>query len=227
MQQAEDGVPGEELRDVMMQFESLGSNCEFGIAQRFYKAEPIGLLRWAFAKLPDVLSGLESRFDGIGQADSIVIKRTPRKEYMVEEARFHYLYHSFVFEHEMSEEDLRKRETRRLAYLGGKLIEDLEAGEKIFVIKRNQPIERPEAKKLLRRLRTFNPGNRLLWVTLPTPRDDAGTVRWADDGLMRGFLSRFADPLRVMHTTPSEEWGVICRKALALCAGPAAGSDAA
>src|SRR5579885_2880091 len=50
---------------LMMRFESLGENCEFGLAQRRCGAEPLGLLRFASAPLEKLLAGLEGRFEGM------------------------------------------------------------------------------------------------------------------------------------------------------------------
>ena len=35
------------LNEMLLEFESLGDNCEFGLVQRHFGAEPISLLRFA------------------------------------------------------------------------------------------------------------------------------------------------------------------------------------
>ncbi len=40
------------LQDLMLQFESLGQNCEFGLVQRRAGADPLGLLRFDSAPCP-------------------------------------------------------------------------------------------------------------------------------------------------------------------------------
>jgi hypothetical protein len=48
-------------------FESLGEDCELGLAQRHYRTElPLTLLRWAGTTHDKLLHGLRSRFDGLG-----------------------------------------------------------------------------------------------------------------------------------------------------------------
>src|SRR4029077_19430059 len=69
---------------LMMRFESLGENCEFGLAQRRCGAEPLGLLRFASAPLPVLLAGLRGRFEGMGDPEQIDIQvSTNRQEYLV------------------------------------------------------------------------------------------------------------------------------------------------
>src|SRR5260221_3025006 len=62
------------LDQLMMQFESLGENCEFGLVQRRCGAEPLGLLRFASAPLPVLLAGLRARFEGLGDPGEIDIQ---------------------------------------------------------------------------------------------------------------------------------------------------------
>ena len=52
-------------RDLVLQFESLGDNCEFGLVQRKAGAEPLGLLRFSSAPLPRLVRALRERFDGL------------------------------------------------------------------------------------------------------------------------------------------------------------------
>jgi tetratricopeptide (TPR) repeat protein len=48
--------------DILLKFESLGENCEFGLVQRHYGAEPLGLLRWMGAEPDQLCLALEAGF---------------------------------------------------------------------------------------------------------------------------------------------------------------------
>lgn len=123
------------LGELMMRFESLGENCEFGLAQRRCGTEPLGLLRFASAPLPVLLAGLKARFDGIGDPDQIEIRVSGNhQEYLVIDRRFGFLYHPWVLVGEADPEDIRRREEKRLPFLKRKLIEDLTEARKISSI---------------------------------------------------------------------------------------------
>src|ERR1700761_1738697 len=62
--------------DVALRFESLGGTghgCEFGLFQRHFGAEPLGLLRWADTPVDLLIKALESRFEGVGAPDNTIL----------------------------------------------------------------------------------------------------------------------------------------------------------
>jgi hypothetical protein len=198
-------------RDLMLQFESLGQNCEFGIVQRAHKAEPLGLLRWASISLPNLIKGLNAKFEGLGAPEAVKIRLT-NGEYMADETRYKITYHTFAREGEATPEALHEREYKRLRYLADKLIQDLEEAEKIFVYKKDEPLSNDQVRQLHVTLRTFGP-NTLLWVATMDASHDAGTVEWLGEGLLVGRVARFADPDRVPSTTSVESWTTVCANA--------------
>ena len=52
-------------RDVMLQFCSLGDNCDFAAAQRAYQAEPLDLFRWARTPFVSLIRLLDNDFNGL------------------------------------------------------------------------------------------------------------------------------------------------------------------
>jgi hypothetical protein len=81
------------LGELMMCFESIGENCEFGLVQRRCGAEPLGLFRFASAPLPKLLAGLEARFEGLSDPDNLEVQLSPnQREYMVHDRKFQLLY---------------------------------------------------------------------------------------------------------------------------------------
>ncbi len=51
--------------ELVLQFESLGDNCELGLVQRKLGAEPLGMFRFAGAPLGHLLCAMRSRFEGM------------------------------------------------------------------------------------------------------------------------------------------------------------------
>ena len=213
-----ESLPAEQL---MMRFESLGENCEFGLAQRRCGAEPLGLLRFASAPLPALLSGLRGRFEGMGEPDRIEIQVSEnQQEYLVVDKCFGFLYHPWVLVGEAEPEDIRRREAKRLPFLRRKLIEDLEEGNKIFVYRGMHRLPQPLVLRLVAALRAYGPTT-LLWVEQEEPEHPAGTVERVATGLLKGYIDRFA-PAENAHALSLDCWVTICRSALKLAEAPAA-----
>jgi len=124
-------------RALVMCFESLGGSghgCEFGLFQRHFDAEPLGLLRWADLSQDLLIKALETRFEGVGLPENtIVFQPDHSDEWWTRDSRFWMAMRSFVKVAEVDQERMTKQVCRRLQFLRQKLIEDLEAGEKIFV----------------------------------------------------------------------------------------------
>jgi hypothetical protein len=208
------------LRSLMMRFESLGENCEFGLVQRRCGAEPLGLFRFASTPLRNLMAALKARLDGLTDADNFDVELSENgREYMVADRRFGFRYHAWVMAGEMTPEQIRHREARRLPLLVRKLIEDLEHGEKIFVYHGMERVTLEQATALAAILRGFGPGS-LLWIELANDDHPAGSVSWAAPGLLKGYMDRLA-PAEDAHDLSLECWITICRGALLLCEGRA------
>jgi len=203
------------LADLMIRFESLGENCEFGLVQRKAGAEPLGLLRFSSTPLPKLLAALRARFEGLGRADTIKVELgVGGREYMILDKTFGLYYHAWVLVGERPAEDVHRREIRRLPYLVRKLIEDLTEGEKIFVYRSMTPISTAQAMKLVEAIQAYGPAT-LLWMDLSDPGHPPGSVEWLAPGLMRGRMDRFA-PGSNAHDFSFGCWEMVCRAALAL-----------
>ena len=180
------------LDQLMMRFESLGENCEFGLAQRRCGAEPLGLLRFASAPLPVLLAGLKVRFEGVGDPDQIEIRVSGNsQEYLVSDRRYGFLYHPWVLVGEADPEDIRRREEKRLPFLKRKLVDDLSEARKIFVYRGMRRLPQPLVLRLVAAMREYGPTT-LLWVELQDDDHPAGTVEPMTAGLLKGYIDRFA-----------------------------------
>ena len=210
------GRTGLTLAELVARFESIGDNCEFGLVQRRCDTEPLGLLRFSGTSSHDIVRGIELEFDGIGDPADITprLEGEGKKEFMIHERKYGLVYHTFVYEGERSIELMRQQEATRLKFLRRKFIEELDAGEKIFVFKRGQPIGEPEILPLFLALNREQP-NTLLWVVPEEPDRPSGTVEVLMNGLLKAYIDRFA-PGDNAHDFSFEAWVRICAHAYLL-----------
>ena len=200
------------LSELMLRFESLGENCEFGLVQRRCGAEPLGLFRFASAPLPKLIAALDARFEGLSEPANLEVQLSPNgREYLVTDKRFQLLYHAWVMAGEMTAEEVHRREVRRLPLLIRKLSEDLSQAEKIFVFHGMEPLSSEQAGELLARLRAYG-ANTLLWVELADAEHRPGTIELCGDGLLKGYIDRFA-PGENAHDLSLDCWVELCRDA--------------
>jgi hypothetical protein len=207
--------PAEEPARLMLRFESLGENCEFGLVQRRCGAEPLGLLRFASAPLPPLLAALHARFDGLGAPETLGVELSPNgREYMIRDSAFGFHWHAWVLAGEKTPDEIRDREARRVPFLIRKLTEDLEAGEKLFVYHGIDPLSGAHARALTRALRLYGRPT-LFWVELADQAHPSGTVEWISEGLLKGYIDRFA-PSADAHDFATDSWIALCRQAHAM-----------
>jgi hypothetical protein len=102
------------LDELMMEFENLGDNCEFGLVQRNAKSEPLSLLRFASffvpieCRLENLVSALDRNFEGLGAPETINLSAEgPNLEFIVNETAYNLLYHTFRHEGEIEANALR------------------------------------------------------------------------------------------------------------------------
>ena len=200
------------LRELVMNFENIGENCEFGLVQRRCEAEPLGLLRFSSTPLRRLVNALNARFEDIGRPDLVEVRVSPNgSEYMVLDKKFGFLYHPWVLMGEATPEEIHKRECRRLPFLARKLVEELETADKIFVYKGMRPLADKDVVRLLTATQEYG-ATTLLWVELQDAQHAAGTVEQIESNLYKGYIDRFA-PGENAHDLSLEVWLTICRNA--------------
>jgi hypothetical protein len=175
------GLAPEEL---ILRFEGLGHDCEFGIIQRYLGAEPLSLLRFTGMTTPDLVDGLVARFEGVGTADAmgLFLDDRPEPEFRVHERRYNLFYSSGRSPAEITRAALLAEQQRRFSLLQRKFLEDLRQGEKLYVVSRGESMTEPEALAIFCAL-NLEGSNTLLW-TVHGDADQTGRV----DALMPGFL---------------------------------------
>ncbi|HXQ53712.1 MAG TPA: tetratricopeptide repeat protein [Stellaceae bacterium] len=216
--------PRAELRDMLMRFESLGGRglgCEFGIFQREFAAEPLGLLRWADMPYEGIVAVLESRFAGVGLPENtelFINRENSRPEYTTRDRRGFMYQRCFIYEDEIAFERMWKQSLRRLVFLKDKLIADLEAGAKLFVWRQTERnLTESELDRLHRAVRSYGDAM-LLYVRYEEEDHPNGTVELAKPGLMVGYIDRFkiSPTGQLSARPPTASWLALCRKADAL-----------
>lgn len=119
--------------DLFMRFESLGGDCLFGIVQRHFGANPLGLLRFTATSAADLVSALAGRLDGIGEPANTEIS-VGNGQYLTIDRQYRMTMLTFVKSEDVTDIDRQTEKfLKRLRFLRDKLLEDLEAGEKTFV----------------------------------------------------------------------------------------------
>jgi hypothetical protein len=206
---------GHDALELLLNFESLGHNCEFGIIQRHCGAEPLGLLRFVGITLPDLLRGLDCGFADVGHDRWLRVYLHPsaRPEFLVCDVRHNFSFHSFRYEDETTAELVRAEQGQQLRFFHRKFMEVLETGERLFVFQRPGQILPSQMLPLLTMLRQYGP-NALLYVT-EGGEHPPGTVEQIGHGLYHGFISRMA-PLEDVGAGDLRAWLSICVNAFAV-----------
>ncbi len=199
-------------KDLMLRFESLGENCEFGLVQRHAGAEPLGLLRFASAPLPNLLSALAAGFAGMGIPGSVTVTlRGDGQEFMVHDDVYGILYHTGTGAGS-DPARIAARETQRMRFLVDKLLGDLGTGDKIFVFHPGKDVNQRAANLLATAMAQFGAAP-LLWVKPATAAFPCGTVERVSETMFIGHLGRFA-PADNAHDFDYGAWRRLCRTCL-------------
>ena len=161
-----------QIRTVLNRFESLGYNCEFGLVQRHFAVEGIGLLRWGsfWDGLPGLIRAVSGKFAGVGDFVSVY---PHGREFISLDETYRLVFHTNQQVGAVEPAQLIKNERIRIAYLAEKLIEDIETGAKIFVYKSSQDVSPDRARATRRCLAD----DRAILVVLDHPGILSGTGR--------------------------------------------------
>jgi tetratricopeptide (TPR) repeat protein len=194
--------------ELMMSFDVLGDRCEFGLVQRHFGAEPLSLLRWSQIAPDALVALLSSRFDGVGSEEHAYVT-VIGDEYFAGDRRYFFM-HTFTRVHEMTEARMLKTATTRMRFLKNKLLEDLDAGDKIFVYKRHgAEISAAEERAIAEAMTLHYPKASLLLVRKADDPKNAGTVENRGPRVYAGFLDKIdLGPRHISYAV----WNTICRR---------------
>ena len=118
---------------LVMSFESLGDNCEFGLVQRLIGQERLSFLR--YAGVGDIFALARGIADGLRVFDApdCVDISQHGNEWIATVPSLHLVFHTGRSVESISRDRIREEETRKLAFMAQKFIDDCETAEKIFV----------------------------------------------------------------------------------------------
>jgi hypothetical protein len=218
-------------RELVMQFESLGGagyGCEFGMFQRSLDGVPVGLLGWTDLDHITLTDVLNARLAGLGDpANTEVVVPYPDgdAEYWARDLRNGLAVRCFMRAEVNKRDDQMAQVCRRLRYLRQKLIEDLAAGNKLFVFKSlSYNLTAQELDRLRRAVGSYGATTTLLYVCAADAEHPSGTARLIVPGLIGGHIAHTAacDASEALPAT--EHWLALCRSALAVWRGGAVAS---
>ncbi len=212
-------VANDAARELLLGYESLGQDCEFGLLQRRYGAEPLGLFRWNFCETARLADALSDGLDGVGAAAQSVLRLWDHQEYYLEDLRYGFTVHAWQNKGTIAADVLFPKMCTRVALLRRKLLEDLASGRKILVHK-TFATGIDDVRALARSLRAHGP-NILLWVRsmeheASPEAPGRGTVTEIEPGLLTAHLSSFGNRVGAPWQIRYDEWLAICAAAAAL-----------
>jgi tetratricopeptide (TPR) repeat protein len=205
-------------RELVMQFESLGGcghGCEFGLFQRNFGAEPMGLLRWADLPHDLLAQALENRFEGVGLPENtLIFLPDGNDEWWTKDTRYWMAMRSFVKSADVSLDRMTVQVGRRFQFLRRKLIEDLKAGEKVFVFKNMyRNLTEAEIARLHEAVRAYGEAT-LFYVQYADQEHPGGSVHAAAPGLLIGYINHFwYSPDNKPIGPATDVWYELCRRA--------------
>lgn len=178
-------------------FEGLGNNCEFGIVQRLAGYDPPGLFRNVGFYSPDqMIRAIERGFAGLFDDGRFEFVLPPgwqgwRLDCRIYDFTFHTNIPASV-EKNGPEWTLRTRSAIWvLRRIKAKLLEDLEAGEKIFVFRHNSRFGAGVARRMHAAIRRH--GNGRLLCVREDPAPPSGTVEALADGLFLASIAHLSN----------------------------------
>jgi hypothetical protein len=206
----------------MLRFRALGDNCEFGLAQRHWGAEPIDMLRFAglHISIEDRLAALTKAvtigFEGLGEPGTFTIELSGpdghgRQEWYVQEHLYQLRWHTNRWADETGIDPVWEQQSAVAQVWRRNFIETLQTASKPYVWKSNPPHAEADVRKLLKALRTYGP-NRLLWVDVADTEHPRQSVDDIGHGLFKGYINRFA-PYDRAWEIQLDDWLVICARA--------------
>lgn len=176
-------APDGQEADLLARFEGLGGTCEFGLVQRQFGLETLGLFRWVSISHFDLNLALESELDGIGAPEFTRLDVSDAREFLTRDTRYGMLMHTLVRDVGQDREAILQQQMRRLVFLRRKMLEDLREGRKIFVYRYYRAPRRQALPKFIRALLGYNPSNRVLLVHRLEHGAAASGVRLAAPGV--------------------------------------------
>ena len=206
---------------LMMGFESLGENCEFGIVQRQFGAEPLGLFRFVGVSAAQVAAALDDDLRGIGDPEFTYLHAAANGELLVRDRRYFMTAHTFQQADTIDVDRLLAGQCRRLRFLARKFRDDLGEMVKVFVFRATLPLADAQVVALHRALRRHGPAVLLCVRTVFGAEGEpaAGSVLMLREGLLVGHVGRLGQLADGTANSDFDAWLALCREVARRVAG--------
>jgi hypothetical protein len=193
------------FRLIYEKFEPVGCDCEFGMAQRRYGAEPLALFRWTGIAPPDLVRLLSDRLENFDAPEHYRVEASTEHEFMLKEDVYATHSHTNISTAQARPDELLRKLTRRQSFLKRKFLDTAAEGEKIFVFKYNKPLPPETINAIERNLEALG-ARRFLFVLPAEQRELGGTTRLDSERRLTAFLSGF-------RPVEFEQWDSIVQRA--------------
>ncbi len=205
-----------EEHDLVMQFESMGDNCEFGLVQRKIGSERLSLLRYAGVGDIEALAlAIENGFEDMTEPGAIGLT-SHGNEWVATVHSARLVFHTGRAVSSISHEKILQEETRKLTFMAQKFIDDCESATKTFVYRvqkdeRGGPLGVRGMDRIYDALAKHGPA-RLLWVNVADEDHPDGTIDRIRDRLFRGYIDHLAPAWNAFDFRP-QSWLRLLRSA--------------
>jgi hypothetical protein len=174
--------------DIVAAYESLGNGCELGFLQRDFQRSRPSLLQFSAVRQRELVEGVFAGFNGVARSDLLqwTVRRPEDDTWRLIEGRYGLssatIYNRFVPAPARGFVEA----AARLPRLADKLMEDIAAGDKIFLMRFSEPGGVEVARAVLAALRYYGDAD-MVWLVadgsgLP------GSVERLEPGLIRGHV---------------------------------------
>lgn len=213
-----DPIPSDDARmtigQLMLQFQSVGDNCEFGVVQRYCGVEPSGLFRFSTSGIQELIDALNEDFASYGAPGDLEIIPGTGNFYWCRSRRYGFGRSSNQTVGTVDPAELLAREYDKVAHLKTRLLKELAAGQQIVVRKGDTGETRDQFLQLAAAIRRHGPA-RVMRVEVATAPETIGTAEWHAPGILFAYVRRFS-PYDGGMRIDLEPWIDLCRDAHAL-----------
>jgi hypothetical protein len=191
------GLTGLSSALLVQSFEGLGLNCEFGLFQREFGVETLGLLRFVGLPYVQLLRAIRESFSELDQLESVETVLLDDGQVYFRTETYSMTYQAFLKPDDTRLINVAAQQPRQLRFRRDKLLSLLETGEKLFVVLRPTGLSLAQALPLATAISEHGPGA-LLFITTDT-RLPAGSVLAHGPRLYEGYVS-------AARLDPTNEW---------------------
>ena len=180
-------TPLKQLARIAHAFVSLGDNCELGLVQRQFGAEPADLFRFSAVTPARMTTLMALELEPLGDPEHTILD-VAGGEYFVLDDRGYLRMHSFVKTQDMNGEVYLRKQFARITLLKRTLLAHLRAGDKVLVCKQSDAtISDQTLFDLHARTRALG-DNPLLGIRPANQQHPPGSVAELRPGLLVGYL---------------------------------------